>query len=155
MDELIAFLNARLDEDEQGARDAALAVADHTYAPIDAEEMSAKTAAWTTARVLMHKRVTVEDPGWDPKVTDIVWASVGDHIARHDPARVLADVAAKRKLIEYITSPQHLCPKPQDDENYWWEGGERVHRPIPCGCLRALAAPYADHPDYREEWRSA
>jgi Family of unknown function (DUF6221) len=26
-------------------------------------------------------------------------------------------------------------------------------RPTPCPTLRLMALPYADHPDYREEWR--
>jgi hypothetical protein len=50
------------------------------------------------------------------------------HIARHDPARVLADVKAKRAII--------------GDE--WSDPGWDV--------LCALASAYADHPDYREEW---
>lgn len=56
------------------------------------------------------------------------WADDGDptdiHIARHDPARVLAECAAKRAVIVY--SP----PK----------------------TLQHLAAIYADHPDYQQEW---
>jgi hypothetical protein len=54
------------------------------------------------------------------------------HIARHDPARVLAECEAKRRIVEmHAYQEEHFTP----DE------------------LRALALPYADHPDYREEWR--
>lgn len=30
---------------------------------------------------------------------------------------------------------------------------ERLSLELPCPTLRALALPYADHPDYRDEWR--
>ena len=54
-----------------------------------------------------------------------------EHIARHDPARVLADCAAKRWLVDLSV---HGC-----GDDY-----ERVQR--------ALAMPYADRPGYRAEW---
>jgi len=54
------------------------------------------------------------------------------HIARHDPARVLAECAAKRAIIELSVN---------------WDGFTRN-----VDVLRALAAVYADHPDYQEAW---
>jgi hypothetical protein len=69
-----------------------------------------------------------------------------EHIARWDPARVLAEVEAKRRIVE------ELADVPVDDEDLgvgyspeWWQG-QRI--------LLYLALPYADHPDYRGEWRS-
>ena len=58
------------------------------------------------------------------------------HIARHDPARVLAECEAKRLIVEHFseTGIDFL--------------GEIARVP-----LRALAAVYADHPDYDEAWR--
>jgi hypothetical protein len=50
-----------------------------------------------------------------------------EHIAAWHPTRVLAECRAKRQVLE-------ACG---DDEQV----------------LRCLALPYADHPDYREEWR--
>jgi len=52
------------------------------------------------------------------------------------PTRVLAECETKRRIVE-------LCA-------YWQRpvdglDGEDI--------LRLLALPYADHPDYREEWR--
>lgn len=49
------------------------------------------------------------------------------HICRHDPARVLAECEFKRFLLAKFGRP--------------------------CPTLFALAAVYADHPDYRPEWR--
>jgi hypothetical protein len=65
----------------------------------------------------------LNDGGW---LSDRV-----EHIARHDPARVLADVEAKRRIVE-------------------WDAEQPVDR----GVLNILASVYADHPDYREEWRA-
>lgn len=66
------------------------------------------------------------------------------HIARHDPARVLAECDAKRRIVADHAST-HECPK-DGDSCGWWDGE-------PCDVIRLLALPYADHPDYRDEWR--
>jgi hypothetical protein len=100
--DLIEKLKAAIAVDEQIARRAAWSVSDHTYAPVDVDDQKTEmTSHWVTRGVFgIHKRVMVDDPGWEPKVTDTVWLEVGDHIALHDPARVLREVAAKRKILE-------------------------------------------------------
>jgi len=50
-----------------------------------------------------------------------------EFIASHNPARVLAECEAKRRIVGLISSPG-----PQ--------------------ALRLFALPYAAHPDYRQEW---
>jgi hypothetical protein len=52
--------------------------------------------------------------------------------------RVLAECAAKRAIVEYAQECDRML------------GAEPV---IADHFLRILAVPYADHPDYREEWR--
>lgn len=47
-----------------------------------------------------------------------------------DRARVLAECEAKRRIVE-------------------WDEVQLEEHPV----LRFLALPYADHPDYREEWK--
>ncbi len=83
--------------------------------------------------------------------------SMGDaeHIARHDPAHVLADVDAKRQVIA-----EHYCPDDLDiDEKPHCGFCDKAlvmndrQGEWPCRHLRLLALPYADHPDYRAEWR--
>ena len=59
------------------------------------------------------------------------------HIARHDPARVLAKCEALRRIVEQYAS----LAKHGDSGDARW-------------VLPLLALPYADHPDYREEWRT-
>jgi len=68
-----------------------------------------------------------------------------------DPARVLADIAAKRRILELHSQP-HECP--EVDGTTWYmlmSAPESVDQP--CPTQRMLASVYADHPDYDpEEW---
>ena len=83
------------------------------------------------------------------------------HIAAHDPARVLADIAAKRLLFalhepqadvrirdgKYVQDPPKctICfmPYPRRGTSELW----------PCPTVRLLAAPFASHPDFKPGWR--
>ena len=71
-----------------------------------------------------------------------------DHIDRFTPARVLAEVAAKRRLIDQIV------PKV---EAYWRavnsEWGCEYDDPDGDDVLKILALPYASHSEYDESWR--
>lgn len=59
-------------------------------------------------------------------------------------AHVLADLAAKRRIVE-LHSPDY--PELSDPECW------TCHGQWPCPTLLALAQPYADAPGWREEWR--
>ncbi|MFE9335259.1 DUF6221 family protein [Streptomyces sp. NPDC007063] len=104
MGDLVAFLRARIDDDETVARKAA-----------DDWEPDPDASAWM---------------GTEFDVTP--------HVLRHDPARVLAEVEAKRRILRWHLD-EECCSVCLDDV----EG---------CPLFRALAMPYASHPDYREEW---
>ncbi len=83
---------------------------------------------------------------------------------RWNVARVLAECEAKRRIVELHVPDRHL-------ENWYWtqrkcsECGGQWHVITPfgkptdigpeqgCATLRLLTLPYADHPDYRDEWR--
>ena len=81
------------------------------------------------------------------------------HIARHDPARALREVAAKRAILAAhgpdpidkfggIAKPRCLvCLAGRDGYEELW-----VADSWPCLTLRLLAAVYSDHPDYQQEW---
>lgn len=72
-----------------------------------------------------------------------LWPSIPEadqHIARHNPARVLAEVAAKRKLLDYLVTLEDKA-----STNNWWV----LDTLQP---LLLLALPYADRPGYRPEW---
>lgn len=73
-----------------------------------------------------------------------------EHLARHDPARVLREVEAKRRLL----AAHDIQREPSD-----FEGRKYVviwcatcGEPGFCLSVKLLAAPYADHADFRPEW---
>lgn len=73
----------------------------------------------------------------------------------HDEARVLAEVAAARAILALHDPPGSTtkarrwcagCLKPDDPD---------LFADMPCQHVRLLAQPYANHPDWRDEWRVA
>jgi len=67
------------------------------------------------------------------------------HAARQDPARVLAECAAKRQILNrYLDA----CAADQSSGTFATVWGERRE------ALATLAAVYADRADYDESWRS-
>lgn len=73
-----------------------------------------------------------------------------EHIARHDPARVLADCAAKRKVVDVA----HRMILDASDEGNDMLMKERVltFRSAQI-ILTALAQPYADRPGFDPAWK--
>lgn len=65
------------------------------------------------------------------------------HVARHDPARVLAEVKAKRALLAQAAEMREVASATEA-----WSLNDYAD-----GIERNLAAPYADHPDYDPAWR--
>lgn len=66
-------------------------------------------------------------------------------VAAHD--RWLRECKAKRRIVGMHENDGGSCGTCTDSDylglvDDW-----------PCDTLKALALPYADHPDYREEWR--
>jgi len=95
--------------------------------------------------------------------TDLV--PTAEHIARHDPARVLADIAAKRAILALHA---HYVEQKREGGKYLdtWrpdEGCETCHWDNDCGCIEnsgypcdtvgLLASVYADHPEFDPAWR--
>lgn len=75
------------------------------------------------------------------------------HIARHDPARVLRDIEAKRQLVgvHHAELIEVVNADREERSGYWC--AECDGETFPCRTLRLLASVYADHPGYRVEWR--
>lgn len=126
------FLTARYDEDEVVAR-------------------------WATAG-----RWTVRPNGDSPWVTRAdrpdVWLAItspdpgssktanADHIARHNPAHVLADITAKRAIVSNMRTAL--------DQSWQDSADTRVLvEHLATTVLCRLAQPYADHPDFDPTWR--
>ena len=159
MDDLIAFLTARLDEDERFA-----------WAATPGPWWHNPGKVWLDAAafVAFDRSKGEEFVGYDgpsPFTGCIAATGPGDdpesmanaaHIARHDPARVLREVEAKRRMIgrhqPHSMGNCRVCEAP-----HW---GTQVcnhcsGQAWPCPDLQDLALVYSDHPDYLEEYRSA
>lgn len=114
-DDLVEFIKARLDEDEKLAHEAV----DDDYnwlgdsSGIDQYAREPGTPVIFTSGFFSQGRRPYANP----------------HIARHDPARVLAQVSAVRRLIDFY-------------EGDW----------LPDYILAEFAGVWSDHPDYRAGW---
>ncbi|MFI0914186.1 DUF6221 family protein [Streptomyces abikoensis] len=122
--ELVAFLRARLSEDERAARAVLGApwVRRGHVASVHADDADSSRPHGTP--VADCRRIP---GGYEHGV------ALAEHIARHDPARVLAEVEARRAILDLYESP--------------------VQHGVVGQVLRLLSLPYAGHPNYREEWR--
>ncbi|MCX4450676.1 DUF6221 family protein [Streptomyces sp. NBC_01789] len=139
-DGLVQFLRDRLDEDYEVAR---LTLGPNVMARVRRGDPAPR---WVPSP---EGDAGIWDSDGTPRVK-FVWARERDHIMRHDPARVLREVEAKRQLLalhepgtqEYVDGDVCMACTLQGDGPYY-----------PCATLRLLTLPYADHPDYRPEWR--
>lgn len=128
MTDLSEFLAARLDEDEATAKAAASGGGDDR-------------PNWV-ARFGMV--VDADDP--DYAIYGAAVSSLPEldrHIARHDPARVLREVAAKRAAIAEINRA-YAASDAIDNIEITDYTADTI--------LRALASAYSDHPDYDPAW---
>lgn len=145
---LVQFLRARLDEDEQAAdRAAALcgchpAAASWEFRDGDDEEDGRIHVVDDPHPILLGKRRRLARR-WNRSCDGLFAAQ---HIVRHDPARVLAEVDAKRQALDHYERIQGHTLKSDGGADYIFaEGAVRKQ-------LQFMALAYADHPDYRAEW---
>ena len=131
IDDLIAFIRARLDQDEQTAR-------------------AATPGPWVAVRDPYPDSWSIVSTSGDVVGPDYQGSAASReedaaHIARWDPARVLAEVDAKRRMVA-------RCVVWIRDAH---AGGPRaVHLRIAADLmLRDLAAPYEHHDGYQAAWR--
>ncbi|WP_369135654.1 DUF6221 family protein [Modestobacter sp. I12A-02662] len=115
------------------------------------------------ARIAEDKRIATDAAGaigrgdWTPADVpeESGLAGAAELVARYDPARVLAECAAKRKLVMACrdarpdlaflgTRPRGMADFPLSPSG--------PHQ-LAAFTLAVLAMPYAGHPDYRDEWR--
>jgi hypothetical protein len=139
VDDLLAFLRARLDEDEAAAR-------------------AAPPGPWRIKYGTPHAPL---HPGYRPgalldardmELVSDKYGEVGpqhEHFARHDPSRVLRDVEAKRRILDTYEEARELA---REDSSL---GAEMLSRSEGLWyVVHDLASVSSDHPDYREEWGS-
>lgn len=118
-----------------------------------------ETATLTLSEFLLARIAEVEvDAEWVHSKVGCNWGLVeifgNSECTCGYPARVLAECEAKRRIVaEHRRVPcgnsrhqngEHCSVCSYDDIPREWH---------PCPTLRYLAAVYADHPDYRDEWK--
>ncbi len=129
MSNLIDFLLTRIAEDETEARAAGRA-----------------GECWWTRTEPRDRKIWGAPDNRAPVAEAINWQG-SPHIARHDPARVLAECAAKRATVNMhskFNPESNYCQTCRSDygDSEWF----------PCPTLRALASVYVAHDEFRPEW---
>jgi hypothetical protein len=121
--DLVEFLRARLDEDEAVAR---AAIQGPWCLGSEGAKRPPEDILFGRSPLRADARVQVADlsAAWEKHAN-------GAHIARWDPARVLAEVAAKRRVPELY---------------------EELWDPSLYVVMQHLAQAYADHADYDPKW---
>jgi hypothetical protein len=124
-DRITDWLHAQLDEDDRIAR---------------AAQRQRGGGQWT-ARADANEIVAVEGiPARASEPIPVVLHPDEDetavHVAEHDPARVLREIDAKRRIVDRYA---WLCEHGDTGGAAW--------------VLPLLALPYADRPGYKEAWR--
>ena len=154
MSDLTEFLLARIAEDEEAAK----AASPSPWKYGDVESVAGGSLYDKTRMIAsLHYEQPTDHDGTIVRhlLSDEADAN-GAHIARHDPARVLAECEAKRRIVEVHAKIREAYPGMTIEENPCCaecSAGGEYPSGWPCATLAAIASIYADHPDYREEWR--
>lgn len=137
MEDFVRWLGAQFDEDERIAR-------------------GADPGPWKSDSLGRHDQAAIKLGA--PTSTSLIQfdgsraAANGVHVARHDPARVLREIDAKRRVVaECAYWNEKLSQEAADPPKFPYPClGEILDAVNPI--LRALASAYADRPGYREDW---
>lgn len=150
---IITFIAARLDEDEREAR----AATDGPWRYNPVKQWLLIEDEQTRALAARSGILGEEFVGCGPLDSTVCVAATGRandpqsmadarFIARHDPARALREIAAKRRLLA-----KHAPVIDGTQSTWtWFEGSESESESV----LTILASVWSDHPDFREEWRA-
>ena len=152
MQSLVDFLMQRISEDEV----AATAAGKLQFWRYDNEPLG-----WSLENDGGERILTV-----DPRT--IAVGNYWNHAARHLPARVLAECAAKRRIVElHKFGPGYRQRQPWEPEwpqpeyvrdvcgeCYEWDEDDDCasNAAAPCATIRTMAQVYNEHPDYRQDW---
>lgn len=133
---VIAFVAARLDEEEQLARDA-------YGAPWDA----------AVGGMVHVSAAAIRDDKWQfgklGYVASVEREADRQHIAYHDPARVLADVQAKRDLLHIASHSFKAAAQPHQDPKLrtYYQGAANTL----LFAIGRIARQYNTHPDWNPD----
>jgi hypothetical protein len=118
--DLVQFLRDRLDEDEQTA-------------------LAATQGEWVWSREF------VTPPGYHHRTVGPLEPGDAWFIARQNPARILAEVEAKRRIVDLAAGM--LAAAKGDSEVDHYGGLSAAEETLPL-----LAHPFRDHPDFNPAW---
>ncbi|WP_399930095.1 DUF6221 family protein [Streptomyces kanamyceticus] len=124
MDDLVQWYGEQLDEDEAAAQDCVT-----------------RDGRWRA----MGESVLGDDNAEVVSMCDLVDAA---HIARHDPARVLREIEAKRQVLAMAQARIEEAAS----SDYLVNGPARMALVVMEPVLKSLASVYADRPGFRPEW---
>jgi hypothetical protein len=127
--------------------------------PVVDEYLAGGDPVWLASRETWPSQTRPNDPRWMMRRTygesvQDVPASAGGHIILNDPAYVLADIAAKRRIVGW-------CAEVIDDRDLSGYGQHGALKDDPDALavtlametLRLLAAPFDEHPDFDLAWQ--
>jgi hypothetical protein len=153
---MIDFLNARMDEEEKIAH---AAIGTAAFARQTGRWIADLTPAMGNPEFYGYYRLVlaVADTGVRTQAADLSAAWEGEqraaHIAYHDPAHVLADIAWKRDLLALAADVLAASESPDTSESTREIGNAYVatflHHTV-----KSMTRAYRDHPDYQPEWHN-
>lgn len=162
MSDIVEFLKARLDEDEAIAKNAVAGFPDDDRFEGDLSSWHADDSGYGSASIgaggvqrdngfsgigTFGSCLVVYDEG-------LPTIEAATHMVRHDPARVLREVAAKRAIIADMEKADRVAEMEAEsehsEESWEWEARSSTLT----DALKHLATAYSDHPDYRREWKA-
>lgn len=100
---------------------------------------------------------------WRWSVHDLMIINDAGHMQRFTPSRVLAEVEAKRRIMDlhgpansdgFFGDPEGHSGGCSTCTDLDYAGLATADGDWPCKTLCLLAVPYADHPDYDPAWRN-
>lgn len=124
-DEIIAFIRARLNDDEW------VALAERLE--WDVEWKDANYEASDEAERLVQRQIHTRNCGW--RMGEGLESSCTCDV----PARVLADIESKRKILD-------LC-------EFWLVESDHGVDPCAVAVIHEMAQPFAEHPAFKPEWK--
>lgn len=145
--ELVAWLRSILDEEERIARrvEGRWTAVSGGYGP---EVRVDGDVAWQREVNVQVWQCDDEDDGCPDAARG--WMAEANHIALHDPTRVLADVRVKRRILDrYETALDAV----DVSAGTVLAGAAKLRHGAYEVVLKLLAEPYQDRPGFREEWR--
>lgn len=167
MDDLVMWLRAQLDDDERWAQEASrdrdryTPTGEHwrweceaTDTPATVDPMLGEYVEGVDGAPVGLRSIEGYPSTWGATLYHLVIrgqdelpAAAAGHIARHDPARVLAEVDAKRRILDEYGKALDRRKRHPDDLASAGALLTIVH------VVKLHALPYAEREGYRDDWR--